>query len=97
MVRKDVWWGLLWLGIALALVGGLPSSDLFLSGAEARGKGKNPSKAYANRVLRHKEHVLERERRHNMRQAAREKRQIGYLKRQLHPHHSPLKGPTPKR
>jgi len=64
----------------------------FLSEAEA---GKN---AYARKVLRKKEHKLMREARHNQREAAREKRQAGNLKRALKPHrpHTGKKKPTKK-
>ena len=54
------------------------------AGAQAKAVGPAKSKAIERRILRHKEHGLEREERHHKREIHREKQQIGHIKRELH-------------
>lgn len=91
MIRKNVLCALLWLGTVVVLFGAVPSSDVFLAEADAGAK-KSPSRAklYERHVLRQREHALQRHLHHNMRVIAREKRHIGYIKRELH-HHPKIK------
>jgi hypothetical protein len=75
------------IGLAIA---GATSPGSLMPRAEAGEKAKGgpvKSKSLEDRVLRHKEHWLEREEHHNLRAAHREKRQVKHIKRELHPHH----------
>jgi Spy/CpxP family protein refolding chaperone len=74
--------------ISLAIVGATSPGPL-MPRAEAGEKAKGgPAKLKApdRRILRHKEHGLEREERHKMRDVHREKRQVKHIKRELHHH-----------
>lgn len=89
MARIRVAWALLCLGATAAILGTGLSDRSLVSEAAAGGAQIKRSHAdrYAHSLLRHKELKLKLERQHNLRQAGREKRQIGYLKRELHPKH----------
>jgi hypothetical protein len=73
--------------IGFAMVGATSPGPLMPraeAGAQAKAVGPAKSKALERRILRHKEHGLEREERHHKREVHREKRQIGHIKRELH-------------
>lgn len=71
------------LGLAAVLMFGTLAPQAFVAPAEA-GANLSKRKLYERRVLRHKEYRLKRAEHHNMRQVAREKRHIEYIKRELH-------------
>jgi hypothetical protein len=55
------------------------------AGAKAKPMGTAKPKAHEQRALRHKEHVLERRIRHDVRNAERAERQLKHDKRKSHP------------
>jgi hypothetical protein len=71
--------GLLVVALGVALLGA-PVPGPLVARAEAAPK----SKATDRRALRHKEHRLMRDERHEMREVHREKRQVAHIKRELH-------------
>ena len=73
--------------IGFAIVGAASPGPLMPraeAGAQAKAVGPAKSKALERRILRHKEHGLQREERHQMHQIHREKRQVNHIKRKLH-------------
>jgi hypothetical protein len=71
--------------IAFVMVGATSPGPLMpRADAQAKAVGPAKSNALARRILRHKEHGLEREERHHKREVHREKRQISHIKRELH-------------
>lgn len=91
MLRKRIAWGLLLLTIGLVALG---SNDALVSEAEAQDK-KPPSKAKLNQIARHKHHQIQREREHQARQAARDRRHLDLIRRP--PPFPPGKKPPPKK
>ena len=75
------------VAIGFAMVGATSPGPLMPraeAGAQAKAVGPAKSKAIERRILRHKEHGLEREIRHNERDIHREKRQLKHDKRKVH-------------
>jgi len=89
MERARVLWAMLCLGVTLAVLAGRSLRQFILGGGGGPGRKRSPRMPTGTHVgsYGNKEHQLQRERHHELREAAREKRQIGYLKRELKPKH----------